>query len=58
MDPAALTEPDRLLHAEGSAFWRANSALALVGFTCFLLLYGTQPVLPQLTRTPFFLNYG
>ena len=50
MDPAALTEPDRLLHAEGSAFWRANSALALVGFTCFLLLYGTQPVLPQLTR--------
>lgn len=50
MDPTALTEPDRQLHAEGSAFWRANSALALVGFTCFLLLYGTQPVLPQLTR--------
>ena len=29
---------------------RANLALAIGGFTCFALLYGTQPVLPQLTR--------
>jgi YNFM family putative membrane transporter len=28
---------------------RANLALAIAGFTCFSLLYGTQPVLPQLT---------
>lgn len=33
-----------------SAFWRANLALALAGFSCFALLYGTQPVLPQLAR--------
>ena len=30
--------------------WRAIWGLALAGFTCFALLYGTQPVLPQLTR--------
>ena len=34
---------------EAGAARRANWALALAGFTCFLLLYGTQPVLPQLT---------
>lgn len=28
---------------------RANWALALAGFSCFTLLYGTQPLLPQLT---------
>ena len=28
---------------------RAQLALALAGFTCFALLYGTQPILPQLT---------
>lgn len=28
----------------------ANWALALAGFSCFSLLYGTQPVLPQLTH--------
>ena len=35
----------------GSAdYRRANLALAIGGFTCFALLYGTQPVLPQLAR--------
>lgn len=29
---------------------RAQLALALAGFTCFTLLYGTQPILPQLTH--------
>lgn len=29
---------------------RAQLALALAGFTCFTLLYGTQPILPQLTQ--------
>lgn len=37
------------LRAGSAAFQRANLALALAGFTCFTLLYGTQPVLPQLT---------
>ncbi len=32
-----------------TAFARANLALAIAGFTCFALLYGTQPILPQLT---------
>lgn len=30
---------------------RANLALSLGGFTCFTLLYGTQPLLPQLSET-------
>ena len=29
---------------------RANLALAIAGFACFALLYGTQPVLPQLAQ--------
>jgi len=29
---------------------KANLALAIAGFTCFALLYGTQPILPQLTQ--------
>lgn len=33
-----------------SGFVRALLALAIAGFTCFLLLYATQPVLPQLTE--------
>lgn len=37
------------LEAGTAAFQRANLALALAGFSCFALLYGTQPVLPQLT---------
>lgn len=36
------------LRAGSRAFRRANTALAIGGFTCFALLYGTQPVLPQL----------
>lgn len=35
------------LHAGSREYRRANMALALAGFTCFALLYGTQPVLPQ-----------
>ncbi len=31
-------------------FLRAQLALALAGFTCFTLLYGTQPILPQLAH--------
>jgi YNFM family putative membrane transporter len=38
------------LQAGTAAFQRANLALALAGFCCFTLLYGTQPVLPQLTH--------
>lgn len=38
------------LQAGTPAFRRANLALAAGGFTCFALLYGTQPVLPQLTH--------
>lgn len=37
------------LRAGAPGFLRANLALAIAGFTCFALLYGTQPVLPQLT---------
>lgn len=38
------------LEAGSADFRRANLALATGGFTCFSLLYGTQPVLPQLTH--------
>ncbi len=38
------------LQAGSAEFRRANLALAIGGFTCFALLYGTQPILPQLTR--------
>jgi len=34
---------------DATAARRANRALALAGFACFMLLYGTQPLLPQLT---------
>ena len=34
-----------------AAFRRANWALILGGFACFTLLYGTQPILPQLTQS-------
>lgn len=34
---------------DAAATRRANWALALAGFACFMLLYGTQPLLPQLT---------
>lgn len=33
-----------------SGFARTVLALAIAGFTCFLLLYATQPILPQLTQ--------
>ena len=38
------------LHAGTTEYRRAIIALALAGFTCFALLYGTQPILPQLAR--------
>ena len=30
---------------------RSTLAVSLAGFSCFLLLYGTQPLLPQLSET-------
>lgn len=49
---ASTSPPDagNGLQAGTPEFRRANLALAAGGFTCFALLYGTQPVLPQLTR--------
>lgn len=44
------SRPAAGLQAGSAAFQRANLALALAGFCCFALLYGTQPVLPQLTH--------
>lgn len=38
------------LQADSADFRRANLAMAVAGFTCFALLYGTQPVLPQLSH--------
>ena len=46
-DPNAASMPSA---AGQSGFWRANLALALAGFSSFALLYGTQPVLPQLAQ--------
>ncbi len=43
------TEPSQGLRVGAPGFARANVALAIAGFTCFALLYGTQPILPQLT---------
>lgn len=37
--------------ADSSGAARATLALAIAGFTCFALLYGTQPILPQLTQS-------
>lgn len=37
------------LQAGTPEFRRANGALIIGGFACFTLLYGTQPLLPQLT---------
>jgi YNFM family putative membrane transporter len=50
MKPNPPPSPGRApgLRAGTRAFRRANAALAIGGFTCFALLYGTQPVLPQL----------
>jgi len=36
---------------------RSTLAVSLAGFSCFLLLYGTQPLLPQLT-TSFAISPG
>ena len=49
MSAPASTERAAYLEPGTTAFWRANAALSLAGFTCFALLYGTQPVLPQLS---------
>jgi len=50
-----MNSPTPAEHATGLRagtvdYRRANLALAIGGFTCFALLYGTQPVLPQLTH--------
>ena len=37
------------LEPDSAEFWRAVWALAMAGFISFALLYGTQPVLPQLS---------
>lgn len=50
MDTTLNPPADACLRAGTPAFLRANVALALAGFTCFALSYGTQPVLPQLTQ--------
>lgn len=50
MSGAPPVEPGAGLRIGGPGFLRANLALAIAGFTCFALLYGTQPVLPQLTE--------
>ena len=39
-----------LLQAGTPAFLKANFAISLGGFACFLLLYGTQPLLPQMAE--------
>lgn len=50
MTPSANTQPaeNTPLPADGSK--RITLALALAGFSCFALLYGTQPLLPQLSQ--------
>ena len=48
--PVAMRS-QQALQPGSAAFRRANWALILGGFACFTLLYGTQPILPQLTET-------
>ena len=50
MNSPSPTEHFTGLQAGSADYRRANLALAIGGFTCFALLYGTQPVLPQLAR--------
>lgn len=45
-----MNSPGSADHGTTTHSRRANLALAIGGFTCFALLYGTQPILPQLTR--------
>jgi YNFM family putative membrane transporter len=45
-----MNRPGSADHGKTNHARRANLALAIGGFTCFALLYGTQPILPQLTR--------
>ncbi|HET7776278.1 MAG TPA: MFS transporter [Azospira sp.] len=49
-EPHSPASPGSGLQTGTAEFRRANLALATGGFTCFALLYGTQPVLPQLTH--------
>lgn len=49
MTASSPTDPAGYLEPGTAAFRRANAALSLAGFICFALLYGTQPVLPQLS---------
>ena len=50
MNSPTPTEHTTGLQTGSADYRRANLALAIGGFTCFALLYGTQPVLPQLAR--------
>lgn len=50
MNSPTPTEHFTGLQTGSADYRRANLALAIGGFTCFALLYGTQPVLPQLAR--------
>lgn len=50
-----MTLPNASMPANASA--RITLALSLGGFSCFMLLYGTQPLLPQLT-TEFGISPG
>jgi YNFM family putative membrane transporter len=49
-----MTGPESSQHEAGlrigsPGYIRALVALVIAGFTCFLVLYGTQPILPQIT---------
>ena len=51
-EPPRVTAADQrpgTLEPDSAEFWRAVWALAMAGFISFALLYGTQPVLPQLS---------
>lgn len=50
MSNAPLADDGSFLEVGSAEFRRANLALAIGGFTCFALLYGTQPLLPELAR--------
>lgn len=43
------SQHDAGLRIDSPGYTRAIVALVIAGFTCFLVLYGTQPILPQIT---------
>jgi YNFM family putative membrane transporter len=50
MPPPANPEANRYLERGSPAFWQANLALFLSGFSTFALLYSVQPLLPILAQ--------